>query len=78
MSKPRLTAKQTAALKIAAQHGRVIQERGDGFDQYRPDHAGRTTLESLRARGLLAEYEGPRYMPTYVLTDAGQEAIEEG
>ncbi len=75
--KERLTAKQLQALRIAAKFGRVIQFWGDDDDSRRTTtHAAGVTLESLRARGLLKEYEGPRYMPVYLLTDKGREALK--
>jgi hypothetical protein len=73
MAKARLTEKQRHALQIAVDFGRVIQHPGDSIP--RPDHAAGVTLESLRGRGLLEPYEGPRYMPVYLITDAGREAL---
>lgn len=73
MAKARITDKQRAALQIAVDFGRVIQHPGDSIP--RPDHAAGVTLESLKGRGLLEPYEGPRYMPVYLITEAGREAL---
>lgn len=71
----RLTKLQREALRRANEFGKVVQAHDDGFDHHRPNVAARITLESLRARGLLEPYDGPRYMPVYLLTEAGRKEL---